>query len=44
MVKRFERGTGGRSPFYLKGPGGLYEYTDKRFKENGHMVIVISEG
>ncbi|CAJ2636628.1 ATP-dependent 6-phosphofructokinase 3-like [Trifolium pratense] len=32
------------SPFYLEGPGGLYEYIDKRLKENGHMVIVIAEG
>ncbi|RZC27824.1 ATP-dependent 6-phosphofructokinase 3 isoform B [Glycine soja] len=26
------------------GPGGLYEYIEKRLKENGHMVIVIAEG
>ncbi|KAE8665276.1 ATP-dependent 6-phosphofructokinase 3 [Hibiscus syriacus] len=32
------------SPFYLEGNGGLYEYTEKRLKENGHMVIVIAEG
>ncbi|MED6210157.1 ATP-dependent 6-phosphofructokinase 3 [Stylosanthes scabra] len=32
------------SPFYLEGPGGLFEYTEKRLKENGHMVIVIAEG
>jgi 6-phosphofructokinase 1 len=32
------------SPFYLEGPGGLYEYIDKRLRENGHMVIVIAEG
>ena len=32
------------SPFYLEGPGGLYEYIDRRLKENGHMVIVIAEG
>lgn len=32
------------SPFYLEGPGGLYEYIEKRLKENGHMVIVIAEG
>ncbi|KAG6492999.1 ATP-dependent 6-phosphofructokinase 6-like [Zingiber officinale] len=32
------------SPFYLEGPGGLYEYMEKRLKENGHMVIVVAEG
>ncbi|CAI9100488.1 OLC1v1037603C4 [Oldenlandia corymbosa var. corymbosa] len=32
------------SPFYLEGPGGLYEYIEKRLKEQGHMVIVIAEG
>lgn len=32
------------SPFYLEGPGGLYEYIEERLKENGHMVIVIAEG
>ncbi|XP_074574906.1 ATP-dependent 6-phosphofructokinase 6-like [Curcuma longa] len=32
------------SPFYLEGPGGLYEYMEKRLKENGHMVIVAAEG
>lgn len=32
------------SPFYLEGPGGLFEYIKKRLKENGHMVIVIAEG
>lgn len=32
------------SPFYLEGPGGLYEYIEKRLKENGHMVIVVAEG
>ncbi|XAR67078.1 6-phosphofructokinase [Bertholletia excelsa] len=32
------------SPFYLHGPGGLFEYIEKRLKENGHMVIVIAEG
>ncbi|XP_057447267.1 ATP-dependent 6-phosphofructokinase 3-like isoform X2 [Lotus japonicus] len=32
------------SPFYLEGPGGLYEHIEKRLKENGHMVIVIAEG
>nr|CAD1824171.1 unnamed protein product [Ananas comosus var. bracteatus] len=32
------------SPFYLEGPGGLFEYIEKRLKENGHMVIVVAEG
>lgn len=32
------------SPFYLEGPGGLFEFIERRLKENGHMVIVIAEG
>ncbi|KAI8534827.1 hypothetical protein RHMOL_Rhmol10G0127000 [Rhododendron molle] len=32
------------SPFYLEGPGGLFDSIEKRLKENGHMVIVIAEG
>ncbi|XVE98057.1 hypothetical protein REPUB_Repub03eG0072500 [Reevesia pubescens] len=32
------------SPFYLEGPGGLFEYIERRLKENGHTVIVIAEG
>lgn len=32
------------SPFYLEGPGGLFEYIERRLKENGHMVIVVAEG
>ncbi|KAL4340025.1 hypothetical protein GQ457_08G003170 [Hibiscus cannabinus] len=32
------------SPFYLEGPGGLFEYIEKRLKEDGHMVVVIAEG
>ncbi|KAL5576895.1 hypothetical protein UlMin_018594 [Ulmus minor] len=32
------------SPFYLEGSGGLFEFVEKRLKENGHMVIVIAEG
>ncbi|XP_022715060.1 ATP-dependent 6-phosphofructokinase 6-like [Durio zibethinus] len=32
------------SPFYLEGLGGLFEYIEKRLKENGHMVIVVAEG
>ncbi|KAL9405582.1 hypothetical protein Peur_002554 [Populus x canadensis] len=33
-----------KSPFYLDGAGGLFEYIKRRLKENGHMVIVIAEG
>ncbi|KAK9131074.1 hypothetical protein Sjap_011561 [Stephania japonica] len=32
------------SPFYLEGNGGVYEFIERRLKENGHMVIVIAEG
>lgn len=32
------------SPFYLEGKGGLFEYIERRLKENGHMVIVMAEG
>ncbi|PKA59027.1 6-phosphofructokinase 3 [Apostasia shenzhenica] len=32
------------SPFYLEGKGGLFEFIEKRLKENGHMVIVVAEG
>ncbi|KAK0596179.1 hypothetical protein LWI29_013397 [Acer saccharum] len=32
------------SPFYLEGPGGHFEFIEKRLKEHGHMVIVIAEG
>ncbi|XP_010925503.1 ATP-dependent 6-phosphofructokinase 3 isoform X1 [Elaeis guineensis] len=32
------------SPFYLEGKGGLFEYIEKRLKENGHMVLVVAEG
>lgn len=32
------------SPFFLEGQGGLYEFTEQRLKENGHMVIVVAEG
>ncbi|KAM0874388.1 hypothetical protein ACQ4PT_037464 [Festuca glaucescens] len=32
------------SPFYLEGKGGLFEYIEKRLKENNHMVIVVAEG
>ncbi|XP_062148907.1 ATP-dependent 6-phosphofructokinase 3-like isoform X2 [Alnus glutinosa] len=29
------------SPFYLEGPGGLFEYIEKRLTENGHFVLVM---
>ncbi|KAL9224560.1 hypothetical protein vseg_000582 [Gypsophila vaccaria] len=32
------------SPFYLDGPGGLFEFIETRLRSNGHMVIVIAEG
>ncbi|CAA6666077.1 unnamed protein product [Spirodela intermedia] len=32
------------SPFYLEGAGGLFEFIEKRLKENGHMVLVVAEG
>ncbi|KAF6176977.1 hypothetical protein GIB67_027777 [Kingdonia uniflora] len=32
------------SPFYLEGPGGLFEFIEQRLKENGYMVIVLAEG
>lgn len=32
------------SPFYLEGRGGLFEFIERRLKENGHLVIVIAEG
>lgn len=32
------------SPFYLEGPGGLFEFVERRLKEAGHMVLVIAEG
>ncbi|KAI5000308.1 hypothetical protein ZWY2020_004897 [Hordeum vulgare] len=32
------------SPFYLEGKGGLFEYIERRLKENNHMVIVVAEG
>ncbi|XP_074273731.1 ATP-dependent 6-phosphofructokinase 6-like [Silene latifolia] len=32
------------SPFFLEGPGGLFEFIEKRLRSNGHMVIVIAEG
>ncbi|CAM8973016.1 unnamed protein product [Rhodiola kirilowii] len=33
-----------KSPFFLEGSGGLYEYLERRLKENGHFVFVIAEG
>lgn len=32
------------SPFYLEGPGGLYEYVEQQLKENKHVLIVLAEG
>ncbi|MQL84490.1 hypothetical protein Taro_016994 [Colocasia esculenta] len=32
------------SPFYLEGPGGLFEFIEKRLKDNSHMVLVVAEG
>ena len=32
------------SPFYLEGPGGLYEFIARKLRDNGHMVIVVAEG
>ncbi|KAF6141025.1 hypothetical protein GIB67_006470 [Kingdonia uniflora] len=32
------------SPFYLEGSSGLFEFTEQRLKENGHMVIILAEG
>lgn len=32
------------SPFYLEGKGGLFEFIEKRLKENGHLVLVVAEG
>lgn len=32
------------SPFSLEGEGGLYEFINKRIRENGHAVIVVAEG
>ncbi|XP_010275417.1 PREDICTED: ATP-dependent 6-phosphofructokinase 6 isoform X2 [Nelumbo nucifera] len=32
------------SPFYLEGQDGLFEFIEKRLKENGHIVIVLAEG
>ncbi|EPS70355.1 hypothetical protein M569_04403, partial [Genlisea aurea] len=30
--------------FYLRGPGGLFEFLDRRLKANGHAVVVVAEG
>eukprot|EP00252_Welwitschia_mirabilis_P017867 TRINITY_DN3979_c0_g1_i2.p1 TRINITY_DN3979_c0_g1~~TRINITY_DN3979_c0_g1_i2.p1 ORF type:complete len:209 (-),score=36.92 TRINITY_DN3979_c0_g1_i2:362-988(-) len=32
------------APFYLEGKCGLFEFIEKRLKENGHIVIVLAEG
>ncbi|KAL6281836.1 hypothetical protein ACE6H2_012765 [Prunus campanulata] len=31
-------------PFYLEGKGGLFEFLEKRLRENGHAVLVVAEG
>eukprot|EP00899_Mesostigma_viride_P003784 jgi/Mesvir1/13406/Mv16492-RA.1 len=31
-------------PFYLEGPGGLFEFLGERVRKNGHAVIVVAEG
>lgn len=28
----------------MEGKGGLFEFIEKRLKENGHMVLVVAEG
>ncbi|KAM7263622.1 hypothetical protein ACFE04_001305 [Oxalis oulophora] len=30
--------------FFLEGKGGLFEFLEKRLKENGHFVLVVAEG
>lgn len=30
--------------FYLGGKGGLFEFLEKKLKENGHAVLVVAEG
>ncbi|KDP35553.1 hypothetical protein JCGZ_08991 [Jatropha curcas] len=30
--------------FFLEGKGGLFEFLEKRLKENGHAVVVVAEG
>jgi 6-phosphofructokinase 1 len=30
--------------FYLRGPGGLFEFLHRRLKRNGHAVVVVAEG
>jgi len=32
------------SPFYLEGKGGLFEFLEKRLRENGHLVLLVAEG
>ncbi|KAI9076549.1 hypothetical protein K1719_041535 [Acacia pycnantha] len=31
------------SNIYFEGEGGIFEFIEKRLKENGHMVIVIAK-
>ncbi|CAO2829518.1 unnamed protein product [Amaranthus hypochondriacus] len=30
--------------FYLEGKGGLFEFLERRLRENGHAVVVVAEG
>ncbi|GKV18849.1 hypothetical protein SLEP1_g29175 [Rubroshorea leprosula] len=30
--------------FYLEGKGGLFEFLEKKLRENGHAVLVVAEG
>ena len=32
------------APFYMEGPGGVYEHVEHLLKKNGHCVIVLAEG
>ncbi|XP_068657942.1 uncharacterized protein [Aristolochia californica] len=32
-----------KSPFYLEGEGGVLEFVEQRIKENGHIVIELTE-
>ncbi|CAI5500484.1 unnamed protein product [Closterium sp. Naga37s-1] len=31
-------------PFHLEGPGGLFDFIDRRLYENEHCVLVVAEG
>uniref|UniRef100_A0ACD5TKH6 Uncharacterized protein n=1 Tax=Avena sativa TaxID=4498 RepID=A0ACD5TKH6_AVESA len=32
------------SPFFLDGKDGLFQFVERRLRDNGHMVIVLAEG